>query len=185
MIKSKKSYSPSADLWRPFHKTHGKLYIGIPYDNTIYVVKNDTISPAYQIDAGGYSIPKEFYDNTREVWLQLMQKDGYAALFNFLESDNYLVLQMALRQSEFENMVWGIKNKRANKWFWSKKETWQYGVSHEYKVAEITADNRLMILMDPYELKELLPQMKNVLNPHVLNILHDDDNSVLVEIKLK
>ena len=66
------------------------------------------------------------------------------------------------------------------------KESWPTSEqSHEYYAAEITKDNRLMVLITPQELKDHLPFMKNVLNLKVLDSLGQNDNPILVEIKLK
>ena len=184
MLRSEKTYSVAADLWRPFFKTNGKLYIGMPYHNTIFLAQKDTIIPAFIIEAGKYEIPPEYYDDPFVAFRPLRQK-GYAFVYNFLESNDYFVIQVVIRQDEFEGMIWGINNKRTDKWFWSDLERWSSKQeTFEYKTADITEDNRLMILIHQDELKELLPFMKNPLNPQVVMPLNENDNPVLVEIRL-
>ena len=185
MYKSESTYSASSDLWRTFFKTNKKLYIGMPYENTILLVQKDTVHPVFFIDAGAYAIPKEFYANPFESFIPMMEK-GYAAVYNFLESKDYLVLQMVTRQNEFEGMLFGIKNLRENKWFWSRLETWPSAQNRsDYQAAEITEDNKLFILIPPDEIKEHLPFMNNVINRQILESLTDDANPVLVEIGLR
>jgi len=184
MHKSEKTYPVSADLWRPFFRTNNKLYIGMPYNNTLFLSKNDTVIPSFMIDAGKYAIPQEFYNDPFEVYETIMQ-DGYAFVYNFLESNDYLVLQMLIQQNDFCGMVWGVKNKKINHWFWSKMEIWPPGRNNEFYAADITTDNRLVVLIYPDELKKQRPLMKNVINSNVLDYLNEDDNPVLVEIRFK
>jgi len=185
MLRSEKTYPVAANLWRPFFKTNGKLYIGMPYHNTIFLAQKDTVTPAFIIEAGKYTIPPEYYDDPFVAFWPLKQR-GYASVYNFLESNDYFVIQVVIRQDEFEGMVWGIKNKSTDKWFWSNMERWpSIQETFEYKTADITEDNRLMILIHPDELKELLPFMKNPLKPQIVALLDENDNPVLVEIRLK
>ena len=182
MLLSKKTYPAPADLWWPFHLTNGTLYIGMPYDNAIYKAEQDKISTAFLIDAGKYRIPDEFYNDPFKVFASLNQ-NGYAAVYNFLESTDYYVIQIVVR-GETESLIWGIKFKQEEAWFWSKIENYASDAL-EYPKAELTDDNRLMFLIPPPELREQLPFMKNVYNQQVVSSLDDNDNPVLVELRLK
>jgi len=184
MLESKKTYMASADLWRPFFPTNGKLYIGMPYENALYITERDTIRPAFFIDAGKYAIPPDFYNNPLSAWTALLQ-NGYASVYNFLESNDYYALQIVV-QGAHEGMIWGIKHKQEKEWFWSKMEILQSGpLGSEYHIAAITEDNRLLILIPPYSLEKHLPFMKHVLNPQVAASVKEDDNPVLVEVRLR
>lgn len=184
MMKSEKTYPASSDLWWTFHQTNDHLYIGMPYDNTIYTFEKDTVRATFTIDAGQYTIPLDFYDNPFEAFGPLMKK-GIATVYNFKESKNYYVLQIVIVYEDFEDMIWGIKYKEEKEWFWSKIERWPFMESPEYPKAELTEDNKLFILIDPYALKEQLLLMNNILNPQITDTLNENDNPVLVEIRLK
>jgi len=69
------------------------------------------------IDAGKYVIPRDFYSDPLGAWGALLQK-GYAAVLNFLESNDYYVLQIVV-QGASEGMIWGIRHKQEKEWFWS------------------------------------------------------------------
>ncbi len=182
MLNSEKTYFPGAYLWRPFYQTNDKLYIGMPYENTIYVAEQDSVRPAFFIDAGKYAIPHEFYTDPFKVW-ESIQQNGHAAVLRFMESRDYYVIQVLIRLMEHEEMIWGIKNKEEKEWFWSKREITPCG--YEYYIAEISEDNRLLLLINNNSLTEKLPLMQNVLNPQVYESSSDNDNPVLVEIQLK
>jgi len=184
LLKSKKTYPISAELWRAFFKTNRKLYIGMPYDNTVYLVKNDSICSAFHVDAGRYAIPQDFYNDPFETFSRLLQK-GYASVYNFLESRDFIVLQISIIQEDFEGVLWGIKNKQAKKWFWSQMQTWPTNQQiSEFTASYITDDNRLMILVYPHDLKEHLPFMKKTLNVEIVSTVNEHDNPILMEIRL-
>ena len=183
LLLSEKTDIASAVLWWVFHQNNGKLYIGMPYNKAIYKAEQDTVALAFLIDAGKHDIPRDFYDDPYAAWEALNQK-GYVTLYNFLESNDYYVIQVDIRGEEREDFLWGIKHKQEKEWFWSKMEAFTSEAT-EYPKAKLTEDNRLVLLIPPYVLKEQLPLMKNVANPQIVASLNGEDNPVLVEIKLK
>ena len=184
MLKSKKTYPIGMEFPTLFFQSNGQLYYSSAHDNTIYKVEQDTVILAFLTDPGKYAIPQEFYNNLSEEAFNRLGQNGVAAVYYFLENSNYYVIQVAVYHVEFSGLIWGIIHKGEKEWFWSKMEIFPLGGA-DYNAAVITDDNRLMVLVPPVTLKEQLPLMKNVLNPQVVASLNDDDNPVLVEIKLK
>ena len=90
----------------PFVKSDHSFKVHLPYNDTLYEVRNDTIVPALFVDFGGFGLPKGF------CYLSLEEHKQYdvntmAYLMNAYESDdNYL-------------FMWGYKN-RVRWHLWSK-----------------------------------------------------------------
>ena len=181
MLNSKKTYPFDLELFPPFFQSNDKLYFRTIHENAIYKAEQDTVILAFLTNPGKYAIPSAFYDKFSD---ELLIQNGAALVYNFLESKDYYVIQLIVKQLEFEGLVWGIKYKQEKEWFWSKMETWELG-AFEYASAGLTEDNRLLMLIPPYSLKEQLPLMKNLLNPQIADSLKEDDNPVLVEIRLR
>jgi len=184
MLKSKKTYPIDMEIFPPFFQTNGRLYYSTIHDNAVYKVAQDTVSLAFLTYPGKYAIPQDFYNNPNYDAFESLIQNGIVAIYNFLESNDYYIIQLIVKQLEFEGLIWGIKHKREKEWFWGKMETWELG-AFEYTSAAITEDNRLLILIPPYSLEKHLPFMKNVLNPQVASSIKEDDNPVLVELRLK
>ena len=185
MHKSKKTFPIDFELCSPLFQTNGKLYYGTIQENAIYKAERDTVALAFLTHPGKYAFSSDFFNNPSwEAFESQIRQNGVAFVFNFLEGRDYYVIQLVVFREEVEGLVFGIKHKREKEWFWSKMETWPSG-TREYSAAGITEDNRLLILLPPYALKEQLPLMKKVLNPQIADSLNDDDNPVLVELRLK
>ncbi|MCL2738533.1 MAG: 6-bladed beta-propeller [Bacteroidales bacterium] len=186
MLRSDKTFTVDLDaLSHPFFQTNGKLYYSSIHDHAIYKAEQDTVSLAFLTHPGKYAIPPDFYNSPSYRALEgLFHQNGIVAVYNFMESSDYYVIQLVVMQETFEGLVWGIKHKREKEWFWSRMETWEPG-ARGYSLSGITEDNRLLILVPPYTLKGQLPLMKNVLNPQVAASIKEDDNPVLVELRLK
>ena len=185
MHKSEKTYSVEVEFLPPFFQTNGKLYYSTIHENAIYKAGQDSLTLTFLTNPGKYAIPQDFYNKANwRAFESLIRDNGVVVIYNFDESKNYYIMQLLVMKEEFEGLIWGIKHKQEKEWFWSKMDTWPIG-TREYSAAEITEDNRLLMLLTPYSLKKQLPIMKNLLNPHVADSLKDDDNPVLVEIKLR
>lgn len=59
------------------------------FDNTIYEIKNSTLTPKYTLDFGEYNI-KKILEATNETQLSRMLSDYVYAIVNMVETDNYL-----------------------------------------------------------------------------------------------
>jgi len=90
----------------PFVKTDRSFKVHLPYNDTLYEVRNDTIVPALFVDFAGFGLPKGF------CYLSLEEQRPYdlntmAYLMNAYESEEYYLF------------MWGYKN-RVRWHLWSK-----------------------------------------------------------------
>ena len=90
----------------PFIKTSHGYKVHLPYNDTLYEVRNDTIVPALFVDFAGFALPKGYgylsMDEQKQYDVNTM-----AYLMNAYESDKYYLF------------MWGYKN-RVRWHLWSK-----------------------------------------------------------------
>ncbi len=91
----------------PFSKTNHSFKVHLPYNDTLYEVRNDTIVPALVVDFAGFALPKGYaklsMDEQKQYDINTM-----AYIMNAYESDIYYLF------------MWGYKN-RVRWHLWSKE----------------------------------------------------------------
>jgi hypothetical protein len=110
----------------PFIKTDQSFKVHLPYNDTLYEVRKDTIVPALFVDFAGYGLPKGFSNLSLDEQKQY-DKSTMAYLMNAYESENYYLF------------MWGYKN-RVRWHLWSKEK--QKGLNFKWLYDDLDGLNQ-------------------------------------------
>jgi hypothetical protein len=110
----------------PFSKTNHSFKVHLPYNDTLYEVRNDTIVPTLFVDFAGFGLPKGY------CYMSMDEQGTYdrstiACLSNIYESEAYYLF------------MWGYKNKV--RWhLWSKDK--QKGLNFKWLYDDLDGLNQ-------------------------------------------
>lgn len=94
----------------PFMKTDEGFKLHLPYNDTIYSLSSDTVSPAYVVDFGSHSIPPEYFYLSMEEQRKY-DRNSFSCLSDVIESEKYLFMHWA-----YKNLIrWHLWSKKSEK----------------------------------------------------------------------
>lgn len=87
-------------LPRNFTSYMEKLYLTIPFDNTVYSIKPNQVTPSYDVNFGEFNVPDNFFSMFKENRKRIQEVKSYAySVTNFFESDKFIFFNYSFRNS--------------------------------------------------------------------------------------
>ena len=113
----------------PFIKTEHSYKVHLPFNDTLYEVRNDTIVPALVVDFAGFGLPKGF------CYLSMEEQRPY-------DMSTLAYLGNAYESEEYYLFIWGYKN-RVRQHLWSKDK--QKGLNFNWLYDDLDGLNQYII----------------------------------------
>lgn len=167
----------------------GRLLLRESFSDRVCEVTDDGITPVYRFDFGKYNIPDEYFEKDSPMAAgDFLMKQEFVVLDRIMDSPNYFFVQaMIQRPGISATMVYGLQDKRSDRWQWFNFRDVQNNKAPGLNsVRSLTGNDELICLVDPIRLMEMAPQERSVFrNPEVIDGLSEESNPVIVKCRLR
>lgn len=189
-IPSQKNILPVEEMYPVFVETSdGRLLLRESFSNRICEVTDDGITPLYRFDFGKYNIPDEYFEKDSPMAAgDFLMKQEFVVLDRITDSPNYFFVQaMIQRPGISATMVYGLQDKRSDRWQWFNFRDAQNNTTPGFNsVRSLTGNDELICLVDPMRLMEMAPEERSIFrNPEVIGSLTEESNPVVLKCRLK
>lgn len=181
---------PVEEMYPVFVETSdGRLLLRESFSNRICEVTDDGITPLYRFDFGKYNVPDEYFEKDSPMAAgDFLMKREFVVLDRVMDSPNYLFVQaMIQRPGISATMVYGLQDKRSDRWQWFNFRDVQNNTTPGFNsVRSLTGNDELICLVDPMRLMEMAPEERSIFrNPEVIGSLTEESNPVVLKCRLK
>jgi hypothetical protein len=142
-----------------FTKFGSKIYYRESFNNQVYSVEDFQLTVNYELNFGKYSIPEKFYKSDILKGFEMINKNGFSNIFQYLDNQRYAFFEIR-QQKAGENttthlLLFAQTNDNRSIISFGEEENTIF----RHPVG-ITKNNELIFLIYPYDLKSNSKEME-------------------------
>ncbi|WP_209329872.1 6-bladed beta-propeller [Lunatimonas salinarum] len=161
-----------------------RLFFHDSFDDVIYEVVGDSITPHVSFDFGRMAVPAEFWEEDLMEGFMKLNERGFADVYRMHDSESYSLFEIYVQSMQGVENHQVLLDKSSNRL--KKQVLHQHDSAVFYQPVGFRSDRELVFLVEMKTLKSGVGQME--LAPGLRDQLEgwaDDDNPVLIVVALR